>query len=154
MKSLLIIAILTLLLTIGCSCPECPECPDIECPDIDTEPIVEAINNLELECPECPEIECPDIDMTEVVEAIENLELGCPECPDYEFPEYERVLDSNDVYSIIRNYWEYDIGGGWIIDTISSTYLGNGNWESRVKFRSNINLVRYFYFNEITGRIR
>jgi len=141
---IIIITLLTVLS--GCSYPECPECPITDNSDI-----IEAINSLEIEC---PNIECSDIDVTEVVEAIEGLETECPECPDYEFPEYEKVLNSTDVYTIIRNYWEYDIGTGWTIDLISSTYLGNGVWKSRVKFKSNINLIRYFYFNEITGCIR
>jgi len=146
---IIIITLLTVLSS--CSYPECPECPITDNSDI-----IEAINGLEIECPniECPNIECSDVDMTEVVEAIKELEIKCPKCPDYEFFEYEKVLNSTDVYTIIRNYWEYDIETGWVIESISSTYLGNGVWKSRVKFKSNINLIRYFYFNEITGYIR
>ena len=114
----------------GCTIPACPECPPV-----DTAEIVVAIDAIDFECPDCPDIECPDMD-----------------CPDIEYPAYERVLESADVYNIIRNYWIYERQVGWTIKSITPTYLSNGIWKCKVTFAGSN--IRYFYFSEIRGYIR
>ena len=100
-------------------------------------------------------VPAPEVQVT-VEPADVITELTCPECPtcpDFTVAGYVQRYETSEVRTIVQNHIYYNIDV-WLTETITPTYKDKGKWEIKVKFRSNINLVRYFYFDEITGRVQ